>query len=324
MNSQLPTPIKVGVSFLAVTLLKRSLIVAGLCLFLLMVKTPPLQANDPPPERHRLRVGVLQTAFFGLNSHDAEAAFKVFAKSLGNSYHYDIDVSVQVFGHITEVNSLPPEERPELLIFSSWNYLQMENADWLDPRFFSSIDNQIATPYLLIGGRGQEIVPLEKLKGKSLNIFYGASSTAGDYWLQTLLRDLQLSRPEDYFGRVEYKTDPAAAVLPVFFDKTDMALIAGNKLALMVELNPQLKRMPVLKRSKPLIDGVICLNRTGWSSASFRRDVLQSMQELHKSPAGQQILTLFKIDRLAPYEKHQLDTMRLLQQRFLAYDQANQ
>jgi hypothetical protein len=33
---------------------------------------------------------------------------------------------------------------------------------------------------------------------------------------------------------------------------------------------------------------------------------------LHQEPAGQQILTLFKVDRLAPFQENQLDTVRKL------------
>ena len=215
-------------------------------------------------------------------------------------------------------------ERPDGVIFESWNYLLLENADWLEPMFLSSVEGQIATRYLLIGQKDHGFEQLDGLKGKSLNIFYATNSEPGHYWLQTKLREKHLGRPEDYFGRVEYKTEPAAAVLPVFFGKTDTALIAENKLELMIELNPQLTNLKPVVISQPLVSGVTCLNRFGWTSDSFRKNVILAMEELHLSPAGQQILTLFKMDQLSPYERHHLDTMRSLQQSILADDQAKQ
>lgn len=293
-------------------------------MFLLMFKTGSLQAIVPQPEQHQLRVGFIQSAFLGVNHRDAEAAFRVFAGALASSYGYEVDVSVKVFNNADDLAALPNEERPDVVIFESWNYLLMENADWLEPLFLSSVEDQIATRYLLIGQKDCGLEHLENLKGKTLNIFYATNSEPGYYWLQALLREQQLTQPEDFFGRVEYKTEPAAAVLPVFFGKTDTALIAENKLELMIELNPQLSNLKPVVISKPLVSGVTCLNRFGWTSDSFRKNVILAMEELHLSPTGQQILTLFKMDQLSPYERHHLDTMRSLQESILAHDQAKQ
>ena len=43
-----------------------------------------------------------------------------------------------------------------------------------------------------------------------------------------------------------------------------------------------------------------------------RADTIHSLSELHLDPAGRQICTLFKIDRMVPFEDSQLDTLRKL------------
>jgi len=46
------------------------------------------------------------------------------------------------------------------------------------------------------------------------------------------------------------------------------------------------------------------MNKTGWMSAQHREDTRLGLAELHKSPAGQQILTLFRIKGMAPSSRN--------------------
>ena len=61
-----------------------------------------------------------------------------------------------------------------------------------------------------------------------------------------------------------------------------------------------------------MVNGIVCLARLGWSSAKVREDLVRSIGELDRSPPGRQILTLFKCDRLVPFEPAQLDSVRRL------------
>jgi len=75
----------------------------------------------------------------------------------------------------------------------------------------------------------------------------------------------------------------------------------------MKELNPQVGRdLQVVAVSDSLADIVLCLNNRGWTTEKSKADTMTALRELHLEPAGQQILTLFKIDQLIPSRKGSL------------------
>jgi hypothetical protein len=106
---------------------------------------------------------------------------------------------------------------------------------------------------------------------------------------------------------------PSAAVLPVFFGKKQACVVDESGFDVMTELNPQVgKGLQTVAVSEPLVDGVLCLNSSGWSSETYKQDVIKALGELHLEPAGQQILTLFKTDQLIPFQEKYLETARNL------------
>jgi hypothetical protein len=88
---------------------------------------------------------------------------------------------------------------------------------------------------------------------------------------------------------------------------------------IMKELNPQVgKMLQAVAVSETFADVVICLRDEGWQSERDKSDTIQSLRELHLDPVGQQICTLFKVDRMVPFQETQLETVRKLR---AAYDQ---
>ena len=85
----------------------------------------------------------------------------------------------------------------------------------------------------------------------------------------------------------------------------------------MKELNPQVgQALEAVAVSETFADVVICLREDGWITAKNKADTIQSLNELHLDPVGQQICNLFKIDRMVPFEEAQLDTMRNLRKTY--------
>jgi hypothetical protein len=64
------------------------------------------------------------------------------------------------------------------------------------------------------------------------------------------------------------------------------------------------------------VDNVICLRTNSWDSEKIQRDLTEALGDLHKEPAGQQMLTLFKVSQLVPYKTEQLATVRQLRAQF--------
>jgi hypothetical protein len=91
---------------------------------------------------------------------------------------------------------------------------------------------------------------------------------------------------------------------------------------LMRELNPQVgHELQVVASSEPYVENVLCLSDTGWPSDKAKADIAGVLADLHLEPAGQQILTLFKVGQLIPFQEAQLETVRQLRAR---YDQLSE
>ena len=81
----------------------------------------------------------------------------------------------------------------------------------------------------------------------------------------------------------------------------------------MDELNPQVGlQLRVVATSKPFLDTVLCVKRTGWQSEKERKDLMESLEALHQEPEGKQILTVFKASELEAFQDEYLDDLREL------------
>lgn len=265
-----------------------------------------------------MTIGFLQSAVSGVNLSDAEAAMKVFGQTLGKSYGYDMHVSMHTFKHARDIISGPFAGKIDLFLIDSWSYLEVEQAQWIEPVFVSSEQGEVANRYLLLTHGKGGLDSLTDLRGKSLNLLTASNAMLGIPWLRVLLLEQRLGRPEDFFSQVRYQSDPMPTILQVFFGKKDAALIDAARFQLMTELNPQLNRLKTIETSEPFVNYVLCLKRSGWSPKHIKTDIIEVVNKLHLNPKAQQVFTLFKFERLVPFEYHQLDTVRQLRRRIAA------
>lgn len=286
-------------------------------ILLLTTSMPSFVAAAPESlKSERLNILFTERAFLGVNPLDVEAALKIFVKSLGRKYGYDIQTTIHRFKNSDEFTENLPFVKPDLVIADSWTYLMMESDMYFEPLFICSDRGEYASRYLLIV-RPEGARELTDLRGKSLNLLATANANLGIHWLTALLEEAELGPPESVFDDLAYQTDPMPAILQVFFDKKDAALIDSGKFELMAELNPQLRHMRTLASSEPLVNAVICLKQAGWHSENFRQDLIEALKELHLDPAGKQILTMFKVQELKPFKPYHLNTVRQLREKMI-------
>jgi len=126
-------------------------------------------------------------------------------------------------------------------------------------------------------------------------------------WLSTVLTGKSLPERERFFGSVREVRKASQAVLPVFFKQADGCLVNKSSFDTMVELNPQIeKEMMVFLSSDKLLHGMFCFHRH--LSADIKTQMTKTALNIHTTPAGKQILTLFQIDTIMPFKPSMLDT----------------
>jgi ABC-type phosphate/phosphonate transport system substrate-binding protein len=288
--------------------------ISGFVLWALMLMLTPAWAaqSNQGLKPATLRLLWSRHAFLNMNPNDVQASFKALADTVGRRRGYLITCAIEV-GDVSTLEAAVRRDEFELLIVDSWTYLGMNIGNAAQPRFVSSEQGKIGKKYHLLVNQSSGFGSVANLRGTEINLYEIANTSLGRAWLDTLLRIHGQEDHETFFSSVTSVGKPMMAVLPVFFGKKDACLVDNNALEVMAELNPQVgKKVRVLASSEVLVDGFICFRSSPWASETFKRELANTLEELHREPAGQQMLSLVKANQLVPFQEEHLATVRKL------------
>jgi phosphonate transport system substrate-binding protein len=268
-------------------------------------------AGELKPEL--LNVAFSPSAFLNVNRNDVEAGYVILTQTVGRRRGYLVTTRAQIFESPSEFDSMLRDSGTRMMVLDSSRFLALEDRA-IKPHFVTAERGQVGKQYLLLTKRDSGLNTLADLKQKEILVYEVANTTQGRFWLETLLLEHGHGTPTGYFARIDGVGKPSSAVLPVFFGRKQACIVDRAGFDLMTELNPQVgKSIQVVASSERLLDSLICLRESDWGPGRFREDLIQTLAELHREPAGAQVLTLFKTDQLVPFDEKQLATMRALQ-----------
>jgi ABC-type phosphate/phosphonate transport system substrate-binding protein len=286
--------------------------VAGLCLLWPCERAGAQATLKPMP----LQIGFTRSCFLNINRNDAEASFKALTEIVGRRRGYSVTSEVRIFDDDATFEAAIRDGSLIMAVADSWQYVAMTVPPRMKPQYISTELGKVGRRHLLLTRAGAGLNTLADLRGKSVLYVELANVTAGRKWLDTILLENQLGAADAFFGGVEAVAKPSLAVLPVFFGRKDACLVDESGFEVMKELNPQVgKGLVTLAVSESFVNNVILIRHDGWRDEKSRQDFIELLGELHLEPAGQQILTLFKVGELLPFDEKQLDTVRALRAR---------
>lgn len=124
-------------------------------------------------------------------------------------------------------------------------------------------------------------------------------------------RGLDMDMESRLFLEIVMSSTPSRAVLPVFFGQADVALVTRSAFETMIELNPQVgAQLKVLANSGPLLP--LLLAPTRHADPDVMGKVMKAILELQEEPGGDQILMMFKTDKLVRCEASWLESFQAL------------
>lgn len=270
-----------------------------------------------------LRVGFSNCSFSNINRTDAEAAFKMFTVNVGRERGYDMIAQTEVFDDVAVLAKAIEQGGLHLIIVSTWEYLSLDLQNYIEPVYVPCEDKEIVMKdNLVLTQREKGMKTLTDLQGKSVLLLSKANTTMTKHWLDTLLLENGLGTSGTFFGSIKETYKVTSVILPVFFGSADACVVDRSAFDTMKELNPQIgARLQIMAKSPPFLDSVICVSKAGWdppdSSLEYRQDLIKALGDLHKELAGQQILTLFKVNQMVPFQDEYLDSVRQLYKNFL-------
>lgn len=253
-----------------------------------------------------LRVGVAADILLDVGRKDAQTAFDIWAKELSREG-----------GEVTETRSIFLDDREsmaaairrnevDLLLLPTLDFLrlQREHAP-IEPVRVGIAARASLDAELLLVHRERVARDLRDLSGSRLMVQPGAVGSLSRLWLDSLLARQGLPESGRVFGEVRQGMRASQVVLPVFFRQAEAAVVKEASFATVSEMNPQVgKHVVSLARSPGLVHGVVCFNAQ--IAAEPRRVMTVGLQRMTTSAAGRQILSLFRINQLPPYDASQI------------------
>lgn len=286
----------------------------GLCA--LGLGLPVHRASGAPPATalhgsvQHATVGVMRLGFAHMSENDARAAIIALTKQLSVKLGYEVACQIEVFDAPNQLRDACRAGQIQLILAGTWDYLTMEISDLVQNLYVAQTGGLTAHAWRLMVRRDGPFHALAELRGHRVLVLHNGMAHLGLPWFETLCLARGLGPAGVYFRQVETTTKPSGALLPVFFGKADACVVDDDSLDLVAQLNPQVPaQLATLETSDALSNAVVCLTRRGWRNEQIRDDIARILGTLHDEPAGQQILTMFRCERLVTCSPHQLDSV---------------
>jgi phosphonate transport system substrate-binding protein len=258
----------------------------------------PAPAQTQALKTARLYVIASQTLFGALNKDDATATLGIWIAQvcLLEGLHCETRVN---FASLAEIRRRIRERSVDVLLLDTPEYLLLARERLVEAVATGSNRGKLAAySYLLLTKDEVGAAQIAGLRGKRISVASRYRSNLGLMWLETLLAENKLDRAVSFFGSVDLGNRAAACVLPLFFGKLDACVVDSGSWETITELNPQVRRLKILARSEPLLEGLVAMPIQ--PQHPFKRDIVDAILKMHLTVAGEQLVTEFKVGPQIP------------------------
>jgi len=257
------------------------------------------------------RFGLSSDIFYDVSPKDAQVALEVWAKKIASGARRRVEASGRVVSDVDALAAVAERHEVDVVAFPTMEYLRLRDRLPVVPALVGSRSDGPQEEHVLLVRRDAGLAQLEALGGKRLLMQSGAVGVMTQAWLDILLAKHGYPEAGRFFGPIKGVPKASQAVLPVFFRQVDAAVVTRTSYATLLEMNPQIGRELVsIAESPKFLLSVMCLHRM--ADEALRRLVVESALDLQNSVTGRQVLLLFKITRVIPFEPAHLEGVSAL------------
>lgn len=266
------------------------------------------------PDAHVYQIGLARSIFRHRNENDMLAAMKVWAQTIANKSRIRVNPDLHVYRSTQQAVDAVREKSVDAVAMSLVEYAAFPEGLLSGPYFRDASRGSTHVEFVLLTRSDGGLRKLEDLRNTKLTVHDGMYYPLGKYWLDALLAASGIGSAMDAVSRVETNTKLSAVVLSVFFGKSDACLVARQGFESMAALNPQVStQLSVMATSPPIVPQLFCF-RSDFGDAD-KEQFFKEIARLHESATGQQVLQVFKSDRVSEITTEQLDrSLQLLSQ----------
>ena len=264
--------------------------------FLLLAARVLGQGPGGEPE-HPFRFAFSSALMPDVNESDTRAALKVWTETLTRDGLVCGDTNVLFCPDRAGMLTSLQNRTADGVAVPTTEFLALREHVKFNRHIFGVTEGTISEEYVLLVHADSGLSRIENLQGHSLNVLRHSRMCLAMPWLDTVLLEKGLKPAPVFFGRVTEDSKLTKSVLPVFFRKADACLVPRKGFRTMGELNPQVNRqLRVLATSQEFVP-VGFFFRAGYPQRQQDQFVAE-LKRVHARPSGQQVLTVFQVERL--------------------------
>lgn len=261
--------------------------------FVLLLLAAGLRANDPDV----LRLGLSYAMLSGVNESDARASLRGLCTIISRERNIPAELDPHLYdGTSAAARALQSGEINAIGITVLEYWLLHREIDFGAHVIGRRADDPTET-YLVLAHRDSDLVTVDDLRQRRLALTGGPRMCLAGIWLDLALSHRGQPPVAALVDRTVHYPKPAKAVLAVFFRQIDACLVSRRMFETMSENNPQVgAELRVLAASPAFVPALFVVGHR--MSPPFRERLVREFEALHTSAAGQQVLTIFQMDRI--------------------------
>jgi phosphonate transport system substrate-binding protein len=242
------------------------------------------------------RLGTTPGTFGSSNGSDTKAAITTWAKNLFLPDPISIGTDVvTVFEKADDLLNAYEKRQLDGVTLAANDFPKVKSRP--DAVFLMYKNQSVAIRYAVLVQRASGIEDIRQLKGRKVVLHSSSSMIMATPWIDTLLASQSMGLSQHAFGTITRIDSASKAILQVFFRQADACIVALDAFQTACELNPQVDRGVKPMIVSPELISTFFFFHPGYNPKD-RSAVEAAIRDLDKSPAGQQVLTVFQSEKL--------------------------
>ena len=255
------------------------------------------EESQPQSNRSSFRIGFSSSMFTDVNVTDAKAAVMFWAQTLFRERGIETDPDPSIITGLSALTAVLKNKQVDMISLLAEEYRALNAVVPMSPLFVAYVNGKVEEELVLVARRDSGLEDVEDLQGRRLITHSNPRASLATLWLDSVLLEKGLQPTAEFLGLVSQNTKLSSVVLPVFFRQSDACLVTRTGFDTMNELNPQIgTTLKVLATSPKIVPILLCF-RADYEPV-FKDKILAGLRDLHLSPSGQQVLTIFQSEKL--------------------------
>ena len=284
--------------------LHRAVHVALLCLLLSIPGPAGGRASEVeiPSGPRVISLGYMKGVFLGLEEEEAKNVLKIWVDRVYGPNFPDCVTRIGIVDDIAEMERAIQGKKVDVISTLSDDFVRLRDSAPIRPVMLVARGGSVYQEMVLLVRRDSGLRQLKDLHRKKAVLTGEEGRMIHMLWLETMLMREGYRTSRDFFSSVREVSKPSQAILSVFFGQSDACLASRFAFDLATELNPQIGReMVVLAKSAGMAIGVVSV-RSDFEPKK-RDTLIASLESMEASPAGRQLLNIFRMDRFVPFRE---------------------